>query len=108
MGTLELRQEELGHSLDHNTSLTQESWGMLSSLSYDWQHGAYYPRHIQTSSPRASLKLGGRDRQCPGKSSYLLVPFSLVKKRERIAMLRINVWKSVQTLILEMMNSCSV
>ena len=43
MGALELRQEELGHSLDHNTSLTQESWGMLSSLSYDWHHGAYYP-----------------------------------------------------------------
>ena len=42
MGVLELRQEELGHSLDHNTSLTQ-SWGMLSSLSYDWHHGAYYP-----------------------------------------------------------------
>ena len=51
MGALELRQEELGHSLDHNTSLSQESWGMLSS-SYDWHHGAYYPRHIQTSSPK--------------------------------------------------------
>ena len=51
MGALELRQEELGHSLDHNTSLTQESWGMLSSLSYDWHHGTYYPRHSQTSSP---------------------------------------------------------
>ena len=50
-GALELRQEDLGHNLDHNTSLTQESWGMLSSLSYDWHHGAYYPRHIQTSSP---------------------------------------------------------
>ena len=35
MGALELRQEELGYSLDHNTSLTQESWGMLSSMSYD-------------------------------------------------------------------------
>ena len=34
MGALELRQEELGHSLDHNTSLTQ-SWGMISSMSYD-------------------------------------------------------------------------
>jgi len=43
MGTLKLRQEELGHNLDHNTSLTQESWGMLSSMSYDWHHGAYYP-----------------------------------------------------------------
>ena len=43
MGALELHQEELGHSLDHNTSLSQESWGMLSSLSYDWHHGAYYP-----------------------------------------------------------------
>ena len=43
MGTLELCQEELGHSLDHNTSLTQESWGMISSMSYDWHHGAYYP-----------------------------------------------------------------
>ena len=53
------------------------------------------------------MKLGGRDRQYPGKSSYPLIQFSLVKKK-RIAMLRINVWKSVQTLILEMMNSCSV
>ena len=43
IGAIELRQEELGHSLDHNTSLTQESWGMLSSLSYDWHHDAYYP-----------------------------------------------------------------
>ena len=43
IGALELRQEELGHSLDHNTSLTQESWGMISSMSYDWHHGAYYP-----------------------------------------------------------------
>ena len=43
MGALEICQEELGHSLDHNTSLTQESWGMISSMSYDWHHGAYYP-----------------------------------------------------------------
>ena len=27
LDALELQQEELGHSLDHNTSLTQESWG---------------------------------------------------------------------------------
>jgi hypothetical protein len=27
MSTIELQQEELGHDLDHNTSLTQESWG---------------------------------------------------------------------------------
>ena len=40
---MELRQEEMGHSLNHNTSLTQESWGMISSMSYDWHHGAYYP-----------------------------------------------------------------
>ena len=40
---MELRQEEIGHNLDHNTSLTQESWGMISSKSYDWYHGAYYP-----------------------------------------------------------------
>ena len=40
---MELRQEEMGHNLDHNTSLTQESWGMISSMSYDWHRGAYYP-----------------------------------------------------------------
>ena len=27
LDALELQQEELGHSLDHNTSLTQASWG---------------------------------------------------------------------------------
>ena len=43
MGAIELGQEELGHSLDHNTSLTQESWGMLSSVSYDWHHSVFYP-----------------------------------------------------------------
>ena len=43
IGAIELRQEELGHSLDHNTSLIKESWGMISSMSYDWHHGAFYP-----------------------------------------------------------------
>ena len=43
IGAIELHQEELGHSLDHNTSLTQGSWGMISSMSYDWHHGAFYP-----------------------------------------------------------------
>ena len=43
MGAIELRQEELGHSFNHNTSLTKESWGMLSSMSYDLLHGVYYP-----------------------------------------------------------------
>ena len=43
MGALELHQEELGHSLNHNTSLTHESWGMLSSMSYDWHHSMCYP-----------------------------------------------------------------
>ena len=43
VSAMELRQEEMGHNLDHNTSLTQVSWGMLSSMSYDWHHGAYYP-----------------------------------------------------------------
>ena len=43
VSAMELRQEELGHSLDHSTSLTQESWGMLSSMSNDWHHGMYYP-----------------------------------------------------------------
>ena len=76
LGALELRQEELGHSLDHNTSLTQESWGMLSSLSYDWHHGAYYPRHIQTSSPKLHSSLGGRNHQYPGKLSYPFVQLS--------------------------------
>ena len=42
IGAIELRQEELGHSLDHNTSLIKESWGMISSMSYDWHHGAFY------------------------------------------------------------------
>jgi hypothetical protein len=35
MSTIELQQEELRHGLDHNTNLTQESWGMISSMSYD-------------------------------------------------------------------------
>ena len=35
VGALELRQEEIGHNLDHNTSLTQENWGMLFSMHYD-------------------------------------------------------------------------
>ena len=104
---MELCQEEIGHNLDHNTSLTQESWGMLSSLSYDWHHGAYYPPAIARPVAPSFVEAWGRDRQYPGKSSYPLVPFSLVKK-ERVAMLRINVWKSVQILILEMINSCSV
>ena len=43
VSAMELRQEEMGHSLDHNTSLTQESWGMLSSMSNDWHHGTCYP-----------------------------------------------------------------
>jgi hypothetical protein len=43
IGAIELCQEELGHRLDHNTNLTQESWGMISSMSYDWHHGAFYP-----------------------------------------------------------------
>ena len=43
LGALELRQDELGHSLDHNTSLTQESWGMISSMSYDWRRGMFHP-----------------------------------------------------------------
>ena len=73
---MELRQEELGHSLDHNTSLTQESWGMLSSMSYDWHHGTYNPHHIQTSS-LSYVEGWGRDRQCPGKSSYLSVQLCL-------------------------------
>ena len=40
---MELRQEEMGHSLNHNTSLTQESWGMISSMSYDWRRGMFHP-----------------------------------------------------------------
>ena len=43
VNAMELRQEEIGHNLAHNTSLTQENWGMLSSMSYDWHHGTYYP-----------------------------------------------------------------
>ena len=43
MSTIELQQEELGHGLDHNTSLTQESWGMISSMSYDWHCGMVHP-----------------------------------------------------------------
>ena len=66
MNAMELRQEEIGHNLEHNTSLTQESWGMISSMHYDWHHG--------------TCSAWGRDCQCPGKSSYPLVPFSLKKK----------------------------
>ena len=108
---MELRQEEIGHNLDHNTSLTQESWGMLSSMSYDWHHGVYYPPTTSRPVALSFVEAWGRDSQCPGKSSYPLVQLCLdvKKKREkRIAILRINVWKSVQALILEMMNSCSV
>ena len=43
VNAMELRQEEIGHNLEHNTSLTQESWGMISSMHYDWHHGTYYP-----------------------------------------------------------------
>ena len=43
MGAIELGQEELGHSLDHNTSLTQENWGMITSMHDNWHHGTYYP-----------------------------------------------------------------
>ena len=43
IGAIELHQEELGHSLDHNTSLTQGSWGMISSMSYDWRCGMFRP-----------------------------------------------------------------
>ena len=39
VNAMELRQEEIGHNLDHNTSLTQESWGMLSSMHYNYYHG---------------------------------------------------------------------
>ena len=41
MNALELLQEEIGHNLEHNTSLTQESWGMLSFMHYDWNHDTY-------------------------------------------------------------------
>ena len=44
MNALELLQEEIGHNLEHNTSLTQESWGMISPIHYDWTHGTYYPQ----------------------------------------------------------------
>jgi len=40
VNAMELRLEEIGHNLDHNTSLTQKSWGMLSSMSYDWHHSS--------------------------------------------------------------------
>ena len=43
MSTIELQQEELRHGLDHNTSLTHESWGMISSMSYDWRRGMFHP-----------------------------------------------------------------
>ena len=43
VNAMELQQKEIGHNLDHNTSLTKESWGMLSSMSNDWHHGTYYP-----------------------------------------------------------------
>ena len=39
MNALELLQEEIGHNLENNTSLTQESWGMLSSMHYNYYHG---------------------------------------------------------------------
>ena len=39
VNAMELCQEEIGHNLDHNTSLTQESWGMLSSMHYNYYHG---------------------------------------------------------------------
>ena len=81
LSALELCQEELGHSLDHNTSLTQESWGMLSSLSYDWHHGVYYPRHIQTSSPKLHSSLGGGEIISIQVSRHTR-SFSSVKKKE--------------------------
>ena len=37
-------QQEMGQNLDHNTNLTQESWGMISPSHYDWTHGTYYPQ----------------------------------------------------------------
>ena len=43
MSTIELQQEELRRGLEHNTSLTQESWGMVFSMSYDWRRGMYHP-----------------------------------------------------------------
>ena len=43
VNAMELRQEEIGHNLDHNTSLTQESWGMITSMHYDRHHSTYYP-----------------------------------------------------------------
>jgi hypothetical protein len=48
---------------------------MLSSLSYDWHHGAYYPRHIQTVA-LSFVETWGRDRKYLGKSSYPLVQLS--------------------------------
>jgi hypothetical protein len=43
VNAMELHQEEIGHNLDHNTSLTHESLGMISSMHYDWHNGTYYP-----------------------------------------------------------------
>jgi len=43
VGDMELRQEEIGRTLDHNTSLTQENWGMITSMHDNWHHGTYYP-----------------------------------------------------------------
>ena len=44
MNVMELSQEEISHNLAQNTSLTQESWGMTSSMHYNWHHGTYYPQ----------------------------------------------------------------
>jgi len=41
---LELRQHEMGQNLEYNTSLTQESWAIISSIHYDWSHGTYNPK----------------------------------------------------------------
>ena len=53
ISALELRQQEMGHNIKHNTSLTQESWGMLSSIHYDWNHGPADP--YPASIPRSRL-----------------------------------------------------
>ena len=46
VSAMELRQEELGHSLDHNTSLTQESWGCYPPCPMIGTMVRTTPRHI--------------------------------------------------------------
>jgi len=51
VNAMELRQEEIGHNLDHNTSLTQESWGCYPPCHTIGIMVRITPHHIQTSSP---------------------------------------------------------